>query len=141
MRAVLDTNVVVSGVIKKEGPSGQILSLFLEQQKFIAVTSLDILAEIRAVLNRAKIRKYHAWTDEQIEIFVAFLYTQSIVTPGDLIVNVITTDLDDNKLLACAREGNADYLVTGDSDLLQLDTYEGTRILRPAAFLALLKSS
>ena len=141
MRAVLDTNVVVSGVIKKEGPSGQILSLCLEEGKFIAVTSLDILAEIRAVLGRAKIRKYHAWTDEQIEIFVAFLYTQSIVTPGNLIVNVITTDLDDNKLLACAREGNADYLVTGDGDLLQLDTYEDTRILRPAAFLALLKSA
>jgi putative PIN family toxin of toxin-antitoxin system len=141
MRAVLDTNVVVSGVIKKEGPSGQVLGLFLEQQKFIAVTSLDILAEIRAVLGRTKIRKYHAWTDEQIEIFVAFLYTQSIVTPGNLIVNVITTDLDDNKLLACAREGNADCLVTGDGDLLQLDTYEGTRILRPAAFLALLKSA
>jgi len=51
MRAVLNTNVVVSGVIKEEGPSGQILSLFLEEGKFIAVTSLDVLAEIRTVLD------------------------------------------------------------------------------------------
>jgi putative PIN family toxin of toxin-antitoxin system len=140
MRAVLDSNVVVSGVIKKEGPSGQILRLFLEDKKFTAVTSLDILAEIRGVLGRAKIRKYHAWTDEQIDVFVAFLYTQSVVTQGERIVNVATTDLDDNKLLACAQEGNADYLITGDDDLLQVGTYEGTRILPPAAFLALLKS-
>jgi putative PIN family toxin of toxin-antitoxin system len=67
MRAVLDTNVVVSGVIKEEGPSGQILRHLLQERKFIAVTSLDILAEIREVLRRDKIRKYHAWTDEQID--------------------------------------------------------------------------
>ena len=141
MRAVLDTNVVVSGVIKKEGPSGQILRLFLQEQKFIAVTSLDILAEIRAVLGREKIRKYHTWTDEQIDTFVAFLYAQSVVTEGLLTVNIITTDSEDNKFLACAQEGNADYLVTGDDDLLQVNSYEGTRIIPPAAFLSTLKSA
>ena len=40
MRAVLDTNVVVSGVIKEEGPSGKILRLLLQERKFISVTSL-----------------------------------------------------------------------------------------------------
>ena len=141
MRAVLDTNVVVSGVIKKEGPSGQILRLFLAERKFIAVTSLEILAEIRAVLRRQKIRKYHAWTDEQVDVFVAFLYAQSVVTEGELTVSVITTDVHDNKFLACAKEGNADYLVTGDDDLLQVNSYQGTRIIPPAAFLSTLKSA
>ncbi len=141
MRAVLDTNVVVSGVIKKEGPSGQILRLFLQERKFTAVTSLEILAEIRAVLRREKIRKYHAWTDEQIDVFVAFLYAQSVVTEGNLTVNVITTDSQDNKFLACAQEGSADYLVTGDDDLLQVKSYEGALIIPPATFLALLKSA
>lgn len=140
MRAVLDTNVVVSGVIKKEGPPGQILRLLLEERKFIAVTSVEILAEIRAVLCREKIRKYHAWTDEQIDVFVAFLYAQSIVTQGQLTAN-ITADFDDNKFLACAQEGKADYLVTGDDDLLQVNNYESTRIIPPAAFLALLNSA
>jgi len=141
MRAVLDTNVVVSGVIKEEGSSGQILRLFFQERKFIAVTSLDILAEIREVLRRDKIRKYHAWTDEQIDTFVAFLYTQSIVTEGQLTVDIVTRDREDNKFLACAQEGNADYIVTGDNDLLQVNSYEGTRIIPPAAFLAILKSS
>ena len=141
MRAVLDTNVVVSGVIKEEGPSGQILRLFLREQKFIAVTSLEILAEIREVLRRDKIRRYHAWTDEQIDTFVAFLYTQSVVTQGQLTVDVVTRDREDNKFLACAQEGNADYLVTGDDDLLTFNSYESIQIILPAAFLSVLKSS
>jgi len=135
MRAVLDTNVIVSGVIKEEGPSGQILRLFLQERKFIAVTSLDILAEIREVLRRNKIRKYHAWTDEQIDTFVAFLYTQSVVTQGQLRVAIVIRDREDSKFLACAQEGNADYIVTGDDDLLTVNSYENARILPLLLFL------
>jgi predicted nucleic acid-binding protein len=43
MRAVLDTNIIVSGVIKEEGPSGKILRFLLQERKFISVTSLEIL--------------------------------------------------------------------------------------------------
>jgi putative PIN family toxin of toxin-antitoxin system len=138
MRAVLDTNVVVSGVIKEEGPSGRILRLLLER-KFTALTSLEILAEIREVLRREKIRRYHGWTDEQVDIFVTFLYSQSIVTEGKLTVDIVTQDPDDDKFLACAREGKADYLVSGDDHLLEFRAYEGTQIITPAAFLAILQ--
>src|SRR3989338_625243 len=117
MRAVLDTNVVVSGVIKEEGPSGKILRLLVQERKFTAVTSLEILAEIREVLRREKIQRYHGWADEQVDIFVAFLYTQSVVTEGKLTVNIVSKDPQDNKFLACAQEGKADYLVSGDGHL------------------------
>lgn len=140
MKAVLDTNVVVSGIIKEEGPSGQILRLLFQDRKFIAVTSLDILAEIRQVLRRAKIRKYHGWTDEQIDTFIIFFFAQSAVTEGKLTVN-LSRDPHDNKFLACAREGNAEYLVSGDDDLLQIKVFHGTQIVSPAAFLAVLRSS
>jgi uncharacterized protein len=139
MRVVLDTNVVVSGVIKEEGASGKILRLFLQERKFISVTSLEILAEIREVLRREKIRKYHRWTDEQVDIFVAFLYAQSVVTEGELTVSIVSKDPEDNKFLACVQEGKADYLVTGDDDLLAI-THEGTLIVPPAAFLSVLQS-
>jgi putative PIN family toxin of toxin-antitoxin system len=72
---------------------------------------------------------------------VAFLYTQSVVTQGKLTVDIVTRDREDNKLLACAQEGNADYLITGDDDLLQINSHEGTRIIPPADFLSILKSS
>ena len=141
MRVVLDTNVVVSGVIKGEGPSGKILRLLLRERKFISLTSLEILAEIREVLRRDKIRKYHRWTDEQIDIFVAFLYAQSLVTEGKLTVNLVSKDPEDNKFLACAQEGQADYLVTGDDDLLNVKSHQDTLIIPPSAFLSVLQSS
>ena len=140
MRAVLDTNVVVSGVIKEEGPSGKIRRLLLQERKFVSVTSLEILAEIREVLRREKIRKYHGWTREQVDIFVAFLYAQSAATEGKLTVSIVSKDPEDNKFLACAQEGKADYLVTGDDDLLNIKSHEGTLIVPPAAFLPVLQS-
>ena len=139
MKAVLDTNVVVSGIIKEEGPAGQILRLLFQDRKFISITSLDILAEIREVLPRPKIRKYHGWTNEQIDAFVTFLYTQSVVTEGKLAVK-IARDPQDDKFLACATEGTADYLVSGDEDLHQIKVYEGTQIVSPAEFLDILQS-
>ena len=140
MRAVLDTNVIVSGVIKEDGPSGQILRQCLQEKTFITVTSLEILAEVREVLRRDKIRKYHGWTEEEIDNFVAFLYTQSVITEGKLTVNRIAKDFADNKFLACAQEGGADYLVSGDSHLIDIQAFEGTQIITPAAFLAVLRS-
>jgi hypothetical protein len=140
MRVVLDTNVVVSGVIKEEGPPGQILSRLFQARQYISVTSLEILAEIREVLQRPKIRRYHGWTDEEIDAFVTFLYAESDVTEGTLTVNV-ARDPQDNKFLACASEGNADYLVSGDDDLLQIEVFERTQIVRPRVFLETLQSS
>jgi uncharacterized protein len=140
MRVVLDTNVVVSGVIKEEGPPGQILRRLFQARQFISVTSLEILAEIREVLQRPKVRRYHGWTDEEIDEFVTFLYAESDVTEGTLTVN-IARDPQDNKFLACASEGNADYLVSGDDDLLQIEVFERTQIVRPRAFLETLQSS
>lgn len=140
MRVVLDTNVVVSGVIKEESPPGQILRRLFQARQFISVTSLEILAEIREVLQRPKVRRYHGWTDEEIDAFVTFLYAESDVTEGKLTVNV-ARDPQDNKFLACASECNADYLVSGDDDLLQLEVFERTQIVRPRVFFETLQSS
>ena len=140
MRVVLDTNVVVSGVIKQESPPGQILSQFFQERKFISITSFEILAEIREVLQRPKVRRYHGWTNEEIDAFVTFLYAQSVVTEGTRTLNV-ARDPQDNKFLACASEGSAEYPVSGDDDLLQIKVFERTQIVRPRTFLETLQSS
>ena len=57
------------------------------------------------------------------------------MTPGKLQVRVIADDPDDNAVLACAKEGNAAYIVTGDRDLLSLGDYEGITIVTPVQFL------
>jgi predicted nucleic acid-binding protein len=52
---------------------------------------------------------------------------------------VIQDDPADNKFLACAVAGNADYIVSGDRDLFTLKQYQGAAILPPHAFLAVLQ--
>ena len=47
-------------------------------------------------------------------------------------------DIDDNKFLDLASTGEADYLITGDQDLLSLDVYQNTRIIQPALFLRII---
>lgn len=70
IRAVLDTNVIVSGVLKEDSIPGQLLKAFLEEEKFLLVTSIEILREIASVLRYPKIQKIHGWSEEKIEAFL-----------------------------------------------------------------------
>ena len=58
---------------------------------------------------------------------------------GESKVDVIKDDPTDNKYLACALEGNADYIVTGDQHLLKVREYRGTKIISPKELLDILK--
>lgn len=135
IRAVLDANVIVSGVIRQAGPPGQLLKGALEAGKFTLVTSPSLLREVAEALWEEKLRKYHRWDQGQLLAFVARLHRHSQVTPGRLQVRVIADDPDDNAVLACAKEGNAAYIVTGDGHLLSLGAYEGIAIVTPVQFL------
>lgn len=64
-----------------------------------------------------------------------------IITPGELEVNEIENDPDDNIYLACAAEGAADYIVSGDSHLQDLITYQGIPIVTPRRFWEILSGS
>ncbi len=113
IRAVLDSNVIVSGVIRQEGAPGQLLRAALEAGKFTLVTSPFLLREVAETL----------WEEK------------SQMTPGQVQVRVIADDPDDNAVLSWAKEGDAAYIVIGDGHLLSLGAYEGIRIVTPAQFL------
>jgi len=138
IRAVLDCNVVVSGVIRQAGAPGQLLKAGLEAGKFTLVTSPFLLQEVAETLWEEKIRKYHRWDQGQLLAFVARLHRQSQVTPGQVRLRVIIDDPDDDAVLACAKEGNAAYIVTGDGHLLSLGAYEEIKIITPVRFLQVL---
>lgn len=133
IRAVLDANVIVSGVIRQAGAPGQLLKGALEAGKFTLVISPFLLREVAQALWEEKIRKYHRWDQGQLLAFVARRHSQ--VTPGQLQLGVIADDPDDNAVLACAKEGNAAYIVTGDRHVLSLGAYEGITIVTPVQFL------
>lgn len=135
IRAVLDTNVIISGILKEDSVPGQLLKAFLEENKFLLVTSMEILREIALVLRYPKIQKIHGWSEERIETFLLRFLEVSLLTKGEIKVEVIKDDPEDNKFLSCALEGEADYIVTGDIHLKQLKEYKGVKILTPRSFL------
>ena len=132
LKVVLDTNVIVSGVISQAGQPSRLLGAF-EEGKFQLLISREILKEIAEVLTRPKIRKYGI-TPEKIEKILRTLLKYSLITPGKFKA-AFPRDPADEIFLACAEEGQADYLVTGDSALLRLGSYKDCRIISISAFL------
>jgi len=61
------------------------------------------------------------------------------MVPGRLEIAAVARDPDDDAILACAKEGKANYIVTGDKDLLDLDVFEGIPIVSARKFLSILR--
>ena len=138
MKVVLDTNLFVSATIASQGKPAQILDAW-RARRFGLVIREDILEEIREVLCRPHIRKRHQWTQEEIDCFLDGLGEMATITPGELEVKAVADDPDDNMYLACAVEGEADYIVSGDQHLLKLGAFKGIQIITPAQFLDILE--
>lgn len=140
LKAVIDTNVVISGTNQSRGNPFEILEAW-RRGEFVLIISLEIIAEAEAVLRRPKLfQKYRLTEDQLSRLFTAFNEDAMVVLPApvDPPPSIESADL---KFLACAEAGSADYLVTGDHALLNLKTFKRTRIVTPRTFLALLKAA
>jgi hypothetical protein len=134
MRAVVDTGVLVSGLIRRQGTTGEVLRL-LRDGCFVIIYTTPILVEIIEVLGRDPFRtKYH------IELEDIPALVNLIRLRGELVVprptGVVCRDEKDNKFLEAALAGKADAIVSWDDDLLVLDPFGNIPVLRPAEFLA-----
>lgn len=139
-RAVLDTNVFVSAAIKPEGNCAQIFN-YGQEGKFVPLVSQFILDEVTDVLARPHIqKKYRAQvTASKRERYLETIPQVAEVVQVTTTVTEIEEDAEDNPILACGVDGQADYIVTGDPHLLALSTFRGIRIVKPAQFLEILK--
>ncbi|TXL73542.1 putative toxin-antitoxin system toxin component, PIN family [Vineibacter terrae] len=131
MRVVLDTNVVVSGLMLPASRPGRILAAW-EAGLFLLVTSDDLLAELADVLDQPKIRRRVRWSKDSIDDYVSTMRAFSHVVNARQYRRPIVRDINDDIVLATMVAGRADWLVTGDKDFLVLA--EGYPILSPAAF-------
>lgn len=125
-RVVLDTNQIVSGLLMRRGAQAELLDAWRER-RFLLIASPFILNEIEEVLSQARLRQKYRLQEDQIERFLNLLRMDSLQIPGIVRLR-ICRDPDDDAILECAVEGEADYLVTGDKDLLVLKEYRGIRI-------------
>lgn len=138
MKAVLDVGMYVSATIRADRHPTQVLNAWRDDE-FELYTSLPILEDLRRVLAYPRIRKRHQWTDEEIDLFVVSLGMAAHLTPGELEVTVVEDDPTDDKIFACAEEGQVDYVVSSDEHLTKLDTHEGIQIVTPRQFLDILR--
>ena len=137
LKLVLDTNTLFSAFFWE----GNEADLFrkIEQGKAKLYITSEILKEVEEVIKRPKfneVMKKAGLTPDQI--------TQKIVTLSHLVIAPTITvkvfrDEKDNKFLECAESAKADYLVSGDEDLLSLKEYKGIPIVRTRRILELLE--
>jgi putative PIN family toxin of toxin-antitoxin system len=132
VRVVLDTNVLISGVIAS-GYSARILDS-ARKEEIKLVTSVHMLEEFSDVVSRRRIvRKYPEVTENAetlLDFFRAFAEIVSGFPEGDQ----ISRDRDDDFVLACAVDGKVDYIVSGDPHLLDLKSFKKIPILSPREF-------
>jgi putative PIN family toxin of toxin-antitoxin system len=134
MRAVVDTGVFVSALIRRQGTTGDVL-LALRDERFTAIYTTDILVEIIDVLGRTKFRtKYHIEPDDITELINLIRLRGELVVPTQTVS--VCRDPKDNKFLEAALAVQTDCIVSGDADLLVLTPFQDIPILRPAEFLA-----
>ena len=134
MKIVVDANLFASGLIKPKSNPGKILDL-IKKNQMEAILSPDIIKEIKRILLYPKIQKYHLKTPREIDSYFEDLLIFSWLIEGKGPVDIIKDDPTDNKYLACAHEGEADFIVSGDHHLLDTKTYKGIEIIKPNVFL------
>jgi putative PIN family toxin of toxin-antitoxin system len=139
LSAVLDTNVIVSGIISRAGAPSEVLTAWRDR-RWNLVTSLGILREVERVLTLPKIARRYAITGQDATDAIRLLKARAAVVPGTFTIPRTARDPDDDHILACAIEGHADHLVTGDQDLLALERFQGIPIISPRAFATILKA-
>lgn len=135
IRAVLDTSVFVSSVIVPAGVPAQVIAAW-RANRFVLVTSRRILAETRHTLDYPRIRRRYAFTDSEVNRFLALLELESVVAKWEPDVSEARIrDPDDEMILSCALAGSASFLVSSDQDLRVVGEYRGVRIVTPRQFL------
>ena len=113
MRVVIDTNVVISAVLKDRDPEA-VLRFVVGHAHYEWIASREILAEYSGVLRRPKFRLPETLLQE----WTALLHTAINLVDVEITVD-FPRDQKDAKFLACALAADADYLITGDRDLIE----------------------
>jgi len=127
VKVLLDTNILISA-LGFGGKPREIFKLVLDK-KIKAISSYVLLAEFGDVISK----KFPKLAGDLNRIQKQFRKNMKIVKPSHSAH--VLKDEPDNRVLEAALEGNCDYIVTGDSDLLNLKIYKNIIILRPNDFL------
>ena len=129
LKLIIDTNLWISFIISNKQ---NLLDPFLFSEEARLLFSTELFTEIQQTIAKPRLKKYFGTNalEEMLSTFepyIDLIEVESIVT--------ICRDPKDNFLLALAKDGKADYLLTGDKDLLDLIKFGKTKIKTITAFI------
>jgi putative PIN family toxin of toxin-antitoxin system len=135
VRVVIDTNVLISAIFWSGKPK-QLLNQ-VRRGKIIFLTAEVLLVELKEVLTRRD-KPFKLSEEEAHRILTQLRNLGEIIEPHSLVTTC--RDDADNRVLECAVDGRAEWIVTGDSDLLDLEVFQGIKIAAVADFLSAVSS-
>jgi uncharacterized protein len=129
LKLIIDTNLWVSFIISNKQ---SLLDPFLFNEEARLLFSTELITEIQETIKKPRLKKYFGTNalEEMLstfEPFIDLIQVESLIT--------VCRDPKDNFLLALAKDGKADYLLTGDKDLLVLAKFGKTKIVTITAFI------
>lgn len=132
-RVVIDTNVILSTLLFRSGRVSWICDAW-KSKRIVPLVSKETLVELLRVLAYPKFKLTH---EEQQSVLASFLpYAETVPIRNSLAIPKCR-DPHDQKFLLLAKQGNADYLVTGDDDLLAVEKFNCCPIITPEHFARL----
>ena len=135
MKVVLDTNVLVSALIKAGKPRDLFSKLVKDKQ---LILSKAILEEFLEVIEDPKVAKYTS--EQDVTIFLNTLGNATRIVKVKSKFKAVKEDPDDDIIVRTAYDGKADYIVSGDRHLLTLKEFKGIKILTIDEMLSVLNS-
>ena len=130
MRVVIDTNVLISAIFWTGKPK-QLLNR-VRHEEITFVTSNDLLNELKEILIRRD-KPFHLSDNEADQVVETMRGVAEVVKIHSRIT--VCHDEMDNKVLACAVDGKAEYIISGDIHLLGLGSFKSIRIMTVSDFL------
>jgi putative PIN family toxin of toxin-antitoxin system len=131
VRIVIDTNVLISATFWTGNPK-QLLNR-VRKEEFVILTSQILLNELKEILIRPD--KPFKLSEEEAEHVVNRIRSLAEIVRTHSFVK-ICRDEQDNRVLECAIDGGADWIISGDAHLLELQSFQGVRIGTVGDFLS-----
>jgi putative PIN family toxin of toxin-antitoxin system len=135
MKIVIDSNIFVSSFFWKGNPR-KVFDRVIDGFDELFITA-EILDEIGNVMSRGKFET----NADEIKGYLKIIEHFSQKITHDNEIECVSRDADDNKILKCGLESKAEYIITGDNDLLVLREYETIKILNPKEYLEMIAES
>ena len=135
LRVVVDTNVFVSSLLNRGGAPAKVIDAW-RNRIYLLVVSEAIIEEICRAMRSPDIQGKYAILDQDIDALQELFHQEALVVPGLAHVSgMVPDDPQDEIFLACALDGEADLIVSGDKHLLNLREFQNIPILTVGQFL------